>query len=212
DDPEVDDTGADENREAQDDPVDLAAGLGVAIVEEPHDDQAAADDGRDGTRGLHEAQPGRARASRHEPEGEHGERGDDTGRDGDPHRPDQRHLGRVLDRSQIDRKSTRLHSSHVSTSYAVFRLTKKKDCTAKLAPRRSTRPHAPCSTPNDSRSSPTRRSSDPADCTKRSQAGRGPPAMSPKASTVSEATTLAATVTHTVQTSAISVASLIGPR
>ena len=51
-----------------------------------------------------------------------------------------------------------------------------------------------------------------ADCTKRSQAGREPPAMSPKASTVSEATTLAATVTHTVQTSAISVASLTGPR
>src|SRR5690349_21899535 len=35
-------------------------------------------------------------------------------------------LGRVIDRPVIDRKSTRLNSSHVEISYAVFCLKKKK--------------------------------------------------------------------------------------
>src|SRR5699024_12103322 len=41
--------------------------------------------------------------------------------------------------SRTDRKSTRLNSSHVSISYAVFCLKKKSDQHAKLAKTRSTR-------------------------------------------------------------------------
>src|SRR5699024_11851626 len=39
----------------------------------------------------------------------------------------------VLKKGKPDRKSTRLNSSHVSTSYAVFCLKKKKDNTRRLA-------------------------------------------------------------------------------
>src|SRR5207253_6975119 len=38
------------------------------------------------------------------------------------------YLGLVLDRGRSDRKSTRLNSSHVAISYAVFCLKKKKHC------------------------------------------------------------------------------------
>src|SRR5207249_6683786 len=62
---------------------------------------------------------------------------------------DRRHLGEL--RRARDRKSTRLNSSHVSISYAVFCLKKKKNtdaaapsCTA--TPPCSTRPSLPIST------------------------------------------------------------------
>src|SRR5690606_4170340 len=41
--------------------------------------------------------------------------------------PHQRHTGRPLQRGNTDRKSTRLNSSHVKISYAVFCLKKKKN-------------------------------------------------------------------------------------
>src|SRR5205814_9003817 len=48
-----------------------------------------------------------------------------TARDGTPNRLATRRR-RVCDASQTDRKSTRLNSSHLVTSYAVFCLKKKK--------------------------------------------------------------------------------------
>src|SRR5690242_20971282 len=52
-------------------------------------------------------------------------------RDRQPVRPPERHPGQPLDpgaqgRVALDRKSTRLNSSHMSISYAVFCLKKKK--------------------------------------------------------------------------------------
>jgi len=51
---------AGEDSQPEDDEVDLALRLGVAIVEQTDEDEAAADDRGDRPRELHEAQPGRA--------------------------------------------------------------------------------------------------------------------------------------------------------
>src|SRR5690606_41762956 len=58
-------------------------------------------------RRLRRGQAGRARAS--------------------PHGADARDRGRLAARRKLDRKSTRLNSSHVKISYAVFCLKKKKN-------------------------------------------------------------------------------------
>src|SRR5262249_18570176 len=59
-DPPVHDAGAGEDSQPEDDEVDLALRLGVAIVEQADEDEATADDRGDRPRELHEAQPGRA--------------------------------------------------------------------------------------------------------------------------------------------------------
>src|SRR6266571_315667 len=54
--------------------------------------------------------------------------------------------GRARPDGKGDRKSTRLNSSHMSTSYAVFCLKKKNSAPAPSAPRtRAVRPGEPCS-------------------------------------------------------------------
>src|SRR5580765_2146569 len=54
--PPVNDGRAHEHDEAQDQPLHLAVGLGVAIVQQPEHDEPAAEHGRDVTRQPHEAQ------------------------------------------------------------------------------------------------------------------------------------------------------------
>src|SRR5690606_41093949 len=73
-----------------------------------------ADGGRDGTAQLEGSEPAeRARPQR--------------GRHADPPRVRRQPGGRVAHDGRLDRKSTRLNSSHVKISYAVFCLKKKND-------------------------------------------------------------------------------------
>src|SRR5262245_39660207 len=102
DDPPVDDGGAGEDGDTDGKPANLAAGLGVAVVQEADDHEPAANDGGHGPGGRHEPEPRRPPAGLDEPEGEHRERGDDRAGDGERERPRDRPLGRVLDGAEIE--------------------------------------------------------------------------------------------------------------
>src|SRR2546426_2971908 len=71
---------------------------------------------------------GRARERRDE----RAQRRDEQHRDGQPERS-QRHDGLLIGKAGGDRKSTRLNSSHLVISYAVFCLKKKKKTTVKYS-------------------------------------------------------------------------------
>src|SRR5207302_10596659 len=85
-------------------------------------------------RSIHEQEPARFFPARTNPSDPAGTRrvGSCGRRDQRPARPDREQWtsgGSETDRSDLDRKSTRLNSSHVKISYAVFCLKKKKSNT-----------------------------------------------------------------------------------
>src|SRR3712207_8940686 len=78
-------------------------------------------EGPDRQRELHGGEPDRAGAQHR--------RGDDGGRERRPVEEDHRRREGRDPGAEVDRKSTRLNSSHANISYAVFCLKKKKQST-----------------------------------------------------------------------------------